>query len=366
MKSKITWLVTVLFLSLTACATAPQLGKQTSYLFYKDVPYADYGDDIKLIVDIYDPDTLNAPVVLLIHGGGWDSRSGDMQGIAQDLARQGFLVYAATYRLVPKAIFPAQLDDMKNAVKFIQVDAPARSGNLNSIFVWGYSSGGYLAFMLGLNPENKIKGIVTGAAPTDFTEFPKSPQIAKFLGRSCAQDPKYWTLVSAVNNINEKSPPVFMYHGDDDGLVDIDQMFLMKEELEKKKVPVTARAVNGLGHVSLQLLDQKSVNQAIAFLLELARNGEAGVAAGTAPSSSTTAPTDAASGSSTAAPTGASSGSSTSAPEVGAPGASTSAPASAPAANMPAATTSADGTELNSSPAAPIKPAAKPKRKKRR
>ena len=125
MKSKFIWLA--LLFSLTGCVTAPVLGKKTSYLYYKDVTYADYGNDIKLIADIYDPETLNAPVVLLIHGGGWDSRSGDMQGIAQDLAKQGFLVYAATYRLVPKAIFPAQLDDMKNVIKFIQADAPARS-----------------------------------------------------------------------------------------------------------------------------------------------------------------------------------------------------------------------------------------------
>lgn len=351
-KRSFAWFSVALLLALSGCATTPELGKQNSYLFYKDVPYADYGDNIKLIADIYDPDTLNAPIVLLIHGGGWDSRSSDMQGIAQDLAKKGFLVYAATYRLVPRAIFPAQLDDMKNALKFIHADAPARSGDASQIFVWGYSSGGYLAFMLGLNPENKIKGIVTGAAPTDFTEFPKSPLITKFLGRSFAQDPKYWTLVSAVNNVSEKSPPVYMYHGDDDSLVDIDQMYFMKEELEKKKVPVTVREVKGLGHVSLAMLDQKSVNQGISFLLALAKNGAAGAAMGAgagAPGAAVAPIGVGATGSSSVAPTDA-----TGAPtEAATPGSST-------------ASVESDDSKVNSPTEVKTKPVAKPKRKKRR
>jgi acetyl esterase/lipase len=180
------FLLLLLVLPLAGCVTS-SLSFKTQYALFKDVPYADYGGGVKLVADIYDPDAANAPIVILVHGGGWNSRAGDMQAIGSDLAKQGFLVYAVTYRFAPQFVYPAQLEDLKNALRFIEADAPARQGDLKNIFVWGYSSGGHLAFMLGLDPENKIKGIVTGAAPVDLTEYPKSPTITKFLGKTYAK-----------------------------------------------------------------------------------------------------------------------------------------------------------------------------------
>lgn len=269
----------LLTVTLTACVSLP--GK-TGYALYKNVVYHDYPGS-PLIADIYQPHATNSPIVMVIHGGGWNSRSGDMQAVSEDLAKQGFLVYAVTYRLTPKYIYPAQIEDMRSALKYIHTDAPSRGGDITNIYVWGYSAGGYLALMTGLDPENGIKGIVSGAAPTDLSEYPKSPTITKLMGKTHQQDHKLWDAASPVNNVRENSPPVFMYHGSIDGLVDIDQMYFMKEELEKKKVPVTVRGVTGMGHVSLYLLDQKSINLGIQFLLGLVqKNAVPAVKTGTA------------------------------------------------------------------------------------
>jgi acetyl esterase/lipase len=265
--------------ALAGCVSLP---KKTGYALFKNVVYHEYADT-PLIADIYEPQATNSPIVMVIHGGGWNSRSGDMQAVSEDLAKQGFLVYAVTYRLTPKYIYPAQIEDMKSALKYIHTDAPSRGGDVTQIYVWGYSAGGYLALMTGLDPENGIKGIVTGAAPTDLSEYPKSPMITKLMGKTHQQDHKLWDSASPVNNVRENSPPVFMYHGTMDGLVDIDQMYFMKEKLEEKKVPVTVRGVGGLGHVSLYLLDQKSVNLGIQFLLDLVKkNAAPGPKTGTA------------------------------------------------------------------------------------
>ncbi len=263
-------LFALLFLT-TGCVSLP--GK-TGYALYKGVVYHEY-PNAPVVADIYQPKASNSPIVLVIHGGGWNSRSGDMQAISEDLAAQGFLVYSVTYRLTPMYIYPAQLEDMKTALKYIRSDAPARGGDAANIYVWGYSAGGHLALMTGLDPENGIKGIVTGAAPTDFTEYPKSPAITKLMGKTHQQDHRLWEQASPVNNVRENSPPVFMYHGTLDGLVDIDQMYFMKEKLEEKKIPVTVRGVTGMGHVSLYLLDQKSINLGIQFLLDLVKKNAA-------------------------------------------------------------------------------------------
>ncbi len=132
--------------------------------------------------------------------------------------------------------------------------------------MWGYSAGGHLALVTGLDPDHGIKGIVAGAAPTSLTSYPGSFLIRDFIGKPYSEARELWASVSPVNCVSEKSPPVFLYHGVKDWLVGIDQMRLMKKALQKKCVRVEALEVQNLGHIGVYLFSKKSIHEGITFL----------------------------------------------------------------------------------------------------
>jgi acetyl esterase/lipase len=248
---------------LTGCSS---LSKKTDYSVKKDFAFQS-----GLIFDIYKPEHISkAPVVLVIHGGGWSARTGDMASICKQLAEQGFLALNLTYRLSPKNVYPKAVDDIHAALDYLKMNAAELGADTDRIYAWGYSAGGHLALLLGLDPASGIKGIVAGGAPTVLSAYPKSPLIRDFIGKTYAQDPKTWEQASPINYVTEKSPPTFLYHGKWDTLVGIDQMRMMKAKLEEKKVPVTSNEVYLWGHIGVYLFSQRSVDQGIEFLQKLA------------------------------------------------------------------------------------------------
>jgi acetyl esterase/lipase len=136
----------------------------TSVTVEKDHIYATIGDTV-LGLDLYRAPMTAAPVVVHVHGGGW--RSGDKADGAAErlaaLAAYGVTVASVNYRLVPAASLPAQLHDVKGAVRWLRANAARLGIPSDHIGMWGASAGAYLASLLALTPhDDDLEGDVGG------------------------------------------------------------------------------------------------------------------------------------------------------------------------------------------------------------
>src|SRR5688500_5207974 len=127
-----------------------------------------YGPDAKQRVDVYPARSVGqasvpAPVALFLHGGVW--QFGDRTAYRQmgeDLAQHGFVAFVASYRLAPAHKWPAQLEDAKAALSFVEREAAKHGGDPKRIVVIGHSAGGQMASLLRGDPRVKALALFSG------------------------------------------------------------------------------------------------------------------------------------------------------------------------------------------------------------
>jgi len=125
----------------------------------KDVPYARIGERV-LALDLYRPKVVGdrPPVVVWVHGGAWRAGSKDDVPVKRWVER-GLAVASVDYRLSPEAQFPAQVHDLKAAIRFLQAHADEYEINTDQIVVAGSSAGGHLAALVGVsNGVKELEG----------------------------------------------------------------------------------------------------------------------------------------------------------------------------------------------------------------
>ncbi|MEO6476420.1 alpha/beta hydrolase [Luteolibacter sp.] len=248
------------------------LGQTTSvergYTVTRNIIYTPRNWPEKIPGDLYRPHAMGlSPAVLLIHGGGWTGKDGrwQMEPIAKQLARRGYFVLNVTYRLAPKYIYPAPVDDMREAVKWLHVHAAEQGIDPTRISSFGYSAGGYLAAMTAYT-ENDIRAVVAGGTPGNLALYPGGDLVPQFLGGTKQEVPQRFAEASPVNYISSQSPPTFIYHAVEDKLVPREQAWAMIEALENHDVPHEIYWIYGRDHVATFLFPADAVNQAIDFL----------------------------------------------------------------------------------------------------
>jgi acetyl esterase/lipase len=267
----------------TACST--HLGKpgtpgpapvQTHYERVRDQVFTPADWPKPLLADVYVPEGAGPfPAVLVIHGGGWESGDRDqVKSIAKRLASRGFVAVNVTYRLVPEAIFPAQLQDVQQAVLWTRANAQRFHIDPKRIGAFGYSAGAHLAALLGGigdqpplgKPGLAIQAVVGGGTPTDLTRSTGGGLVPRFLGGSVEQKPAAYRDASPINHVNAGDPPVFLYHGGGDSLVSIDHAEDYEKALQAAGVPTELYVLRGRGHIGAFLTDGSAVDAAIDFL----------------------------------------------------------------------------------------------------
>lgn len=144
------------------------------------------GEDLKL--DLCKPADKSAPgakpvpprpVVVCIHGGAWVAgHSIDHHRHIVRLAKEGFVAVSINYRLAPKHPYPAALDDVKAALRFVRSKAKGWNIDPERVAVLGESAGGHLALLVGLmngagDPDGgtKVRAVVNYCGPTDFASW---------------------------------------------------------------------------------------------------------------------------------------------------------------------------------------------------
>jgi acetyl esterase/lipase len=248
---------------LTSCSS---LFKGSSFTVQKDIVFKSH-EGTELKADAFIPKTKGLkPAVIVIHGGGWARRSGDMESICKDLARQGFVAFNITYRLAPQNLFPKSMEDAKDSILWLRENSARFEIDPEQIGGWGYSAGAHLILLAGLDPAMGLKAIVSGGTPADLTAWPNSPMVEDFLGSKQKDNPELWKNASPIFHVQKKSPPVFLYHGEWDKIVEIGQMDKMQQALEQKQVPVQTLRLSWMGHVATYYFSQKAVDQGIDFL----------------------------------------------------------------------------------------------------
>ena len=222
------------------------------------------------VLDIYRPPPASTPrpAVLVIHGGGWTEgiyRS-SLSNQAEQLAQAGYVTFNVEYRLTPNGgQYPHAVQDSYCALAYARAHAseldidPARIAGL------GYSAGGHLVSMLGVDldaevqpdcdvaggaPVAPLAAVVTGAGPEDMAALPQASAVTMFLGGSVSDFPERYHAASPLSHVAAGDPPYLFVSGDDDWFVNFDaQDAPMQAALAAVGTPTHVMRVPGGGHI---------------------------------------------------------------------------------------------------------------------
>jgi acetyl esterase/lipase len=205
--------------------------------------------------------------VLVIHGGAW--RQGDKKdtrSALSEFARHGYVAVSPQYRFCPKETFPAQVHDVKAAVRWIKAHARENKVDPERVGAVGFSAGAHLALMLGLTgpddglegeavgtgPDTKIRAVVNYFGPTDLAaaDIPvvSLPLVKDFLGGSAKEKPQQAAKASPLTYVSKGDPPVLTFQGTKDPLVPHTQAFKLAEAMTAAGVPGRLEVLVGSGH----------------------------------------------------------------------------------------------------------------------
>lgn len=247
----------------------------TSYDVVRDIVFTPDTWPQKLLADIYVPRGAGPwPGVLLIHGGGWESGDREqVRSLAERLAGRGFATFNTTYRFAPEHCFPAQLEDVQLALRWMQTHAAEYRMRPERFGAFGYSAGGHLAALLGtLSPGNalasgpRLAAVAAGGTPTDLTKFEGGRLVPQLLGTSLQANPELYRSASPVTYISPDDPPFFLYHGNADLLVPVDHARDLHAALLASGVRSELFILRGRGHMTAFLTDGPAFEAAASFL----------------------------------------------------------------------------------------------------
>lgn len=241
----------------------------------EDIVFTPPGWPVELRADLLRPRKRGPhPLVVTIHGGGWANRDrDDMDALAARLARRGYAVFNISYRLAPSHTYPAQLDDVREALRWIDRNADRHALDRARINTWGFSSGAHLAALVAAHADNgtgagnpPIRAVVAGGIPSDLRKYDDSPIVERFIGGARDALPAVYADASPVVHVSADDPPVFLYHGALDRLVTPDQARDYYAELRRHGVDAELFMHRWRGHASLFLFGGEAEDRAIEFL----------------------------------------------------------------------------------------------------
>ena len=216
------------------------------------------------------------PLIIWVHGGAWQGGSKDAGNPALRFLEKGYAVAAINYRLSQHAIFPAQIQDCKEAVRFLRANAKKYNLNPDAFGVWGASAGGHLVALLGTSggvkelalPDSPNKDVSDRVAcvvdlfgPTDLLKMaaqskpnskidhdsPNAPE-AKLIGGAVQENKEKAAKANPITYAGKDAAPFLILHGDSDPLVPLGQSELLKDALDKAGVAVELVVIKNGGH----------------------------------------------------------------------------------------------------------------------
>jgi len=238
-----------------------------------DIPYVIDGHKHQQL-DLFLPaaDGPARPLVVTVHGGGWSGGSRkEYYALGIALVNKGYVVASIDYRLSQDAIYPAQIEDCKAAIRFLRAHASEYGIAPNRVGAWGQSAGGHLVALLGttgdirdfdtganLDQSSKVQCIVDWYGPTDFLHFgepplpivnnPNNAGSRLINGMAGAVAPEKARRASPVYFVNKNSSPFLIMHGDKDNTVPLQQSQILEAALKKSGSECALMVLSGAGH----------------------------------------------------------------------------------------------------------------------
>ncbi len=233
----------------------------------KDIEYGNVNGR-PLLLDLYQPRERSGklPGIILIHGGGWSGgQRSDYKYYCVRFPLMGYVVATVSYRFVGEAPFPACVEDVKCAVRWMRANADKYGIDPDAIAAIGGSAGGHLAMMLGYSPgvaelegtgghaefSSAVQAVVNLYGPTDITlkEFHDNKTLLAFFGgKHYDEVPDQYRLASPITHLKKEAPPTLIIHGTDDDTVPVSQADLLAARLKELGCPHEYLRLQGYPH----------------------------------------------------------------------------------------------------------------------
>jgi acetyl esterase/lipase len=236
-----------------------------------DLPYVENGSNAQRL-DLYVPAEAKGPLLVWIHGGGWvGGTKSNAPGLA--MLKEGAAVASIEYRFSNEAIFPAQIEDCKAAIRWLRAHAQEYGYRGDQLAVWGASAGGHLVALLAVTGQ--VKDFDVGAnldqssaiqcgidlfGPADFPAYdPDLPTamvqrenpdsvIAKLFGGPVSQKLELAKRASPVTWVTKDAAPLLILQGTKDPLVPADQSQRLYDKLKAAGADTKIKIYEGAGH----------------------------------------------------------------------------------------------------------------------
>jgi acetyl esterase/lipase len=243
------------------------------------------GWDGKMDLYLPPPDKGPSPVVINIHGGGWNKGVKESQTGFNTFFKAGFAVANIEYRLSGQATAPAAVEDARCALIYLIKNAKELNIDVNKIVVMGGSAGGHLALMAGLlandhrfdnncpGVENiKVAAIIDKYGITDVWDWAYGPNLTsksatQWLG-SRSKDEAFAKSVSPIYYVTKNSPPVFIVHGDADPTVPYQESVALHKKLQEVGVTTKFITIPGGLHGKFSKEQNADLNREIIGFLK--------------------------------------------------------------------------------------------------
>lgn len=221
------------------------------------------GRDLKCDVFIPPGGPSDAPAVLLVHGGGWlDGDRSQLRGYGILLGRKGYVCVASEYRLSGESTWPAQIHDVKAAIRWMRANAAALGLDPNRLAVSGNSAGGHLALMAGATADNRefegeggsagqstaVSAVIAFYPPVQLKhpEQPLSQPVEALMGAGASSEAL--DAASPITYSSATFPPTLLIHGAADDIVPVEASINMYRALSAAGVPAELHLYAGQPH----------------------------------------------------------------------------------------------------------------------
>ena len=301
-------LLALSFPLLAQCQKAPSV--PAGFRALRNLDYVGSGNQRQML-DLYLPEAAAEkphPLVVYIHGGGWEAGSKDEAEVLHGLIKGGTPYAGASlnYRLTDQAQWPAQIHDCKAAIRWLRAHAQEYHLDPDKIAVFGISAGGHLVSMLGvtggvkelegdlgkhLDQSSRVTCVMDFCGPSDFLTFggkgsiidPDDPKgaLARLIGGPLKDHQEVGRKASPVTYITPDDAPFLIIHGDKDTLVPYSQATEFETALKAAHVPATLLTGTDGGHV---FLSGPLVERMYAFNARHLQGKDVQVPAGAVPS----------------------------------------------------------------------------------
>jgi acetyl esterase/lipase len=277
----------------------PQSVRAQTFTTFSNLSYVNDGN-VRHRLDLYVPNGATGPVPLIIwiHGGGWQSgdKSLNPNGHQLRYARSGYAVASLNYRLSGEAIFPAQIHDCKAAIRWLRANAAQYNLDVGRFGVWGSSAGGHLAALVGtsndvaemegtvggnLQASSRVHAVVDWYGPTDLLQMdtqlkaqpncgtgnhdsPTSPE-SLLIGCPIQTCPQAVQRANPLTYATPDDPPFFIEHGTADCTVPMGQSQILQNLLQTGGHDTSLTLIEDEGHGGPLFVTESNMQLVDAF-----------------------------------------------------------------------------------------------------